>query len=86
MLIVKLLDGETDAPDAPDLLSLLIVRAPIRSLRDATLLQPNLHHNTVYEYYEPISECIRAFTAVEELFELNESLGSFAKRIKTVPN
>lgn len=82
LMIAKLLNGETDAPD---LLSLLNIRAPIRSLRDTTLLQPNFHH-TVYGYYEPMSACIRTFTAVEELFEFNESSGRFANRIRSVLN
>lgn len=64
----------------------LIIRAPIRSLRDTTLLlQPNFYH-TMYGYYEPKSVCIRTFTAVEELFELNESSGRFAIRIGSVFN
>lgn len=80
LLIAKLLNGETDAPE---LLSLLDFRVPNRVLRSTTLLQPSFHR-TVFGYNEPISACIREFTAVEDLFEFNEPSSRFANRIRSV--
>lgn len=82
LFIAKLLNGETDAPE---LLSMLNFRVPNRSLRNTTLLQP-IFHRTVFGYNEPISACIRAFTAVDELFEFNEPSRRFANRIRSVLN
>lgn len=80
LLIAKLLNGEVDAPE---LLSLLEFRVPNRVLRSTTLLQSSFHR-TVFGYNEPISACIRAFSAVEEFFEFDEPTRHFANRIRSV--
>lgn len=68
LLVAKVLTGEIDSPE---LLSLINFRVPNRSLRNTTLLQP-IFHRTAFGYNEPITTCIREFTAVEDLFNFDE--------------
>ena len=81
-LIAKLLNSEIDDPG---LLSMLNFRTPSRFLRNTTLLQP-IFHRTGFGFNEPISACIRAFTAVEEFFEFDKPTKCFVNRIRSALN
>lgn len=75
--VAKLLNSEVDSPK---LLSLINFRAPHRTLRGTTLLARRFHR-TAYGFNEPVSSMIRAFTAVEHLFEFGESTVRFRDKI-----
>ena len=77
VFIAKLINGEIDSPR---LLSLLNFRALQRSLRSTDLLQPNFHRTT-FGCYEPMTACIRVFSAVENLFEFGEPSHIFSRRL-----
>ena len=80
LFVAKILYG---AIDAPKLLEKMNFRVPYRTLRNTSLLQQTFHR-TLFGQNEPILACIRAFTAVEEQFDFNETIGRFVNRIRSV--
>ena len=78
MLIAKVLNGEIDSPW---LLSRLNIRAPLRTLRNDTLLQP-VSHRTTYGFHEPITACVRMFNLVDDLYVFNEPSCRFGNKLK----
>ena len=77
VFVAKVINGEIDAPN---ILSQLNFRASQRSLRSTGLLQPRFHR-TSFGSHEPITDCIRTFSTVEDIFEFGEPSHVFMQRL-----